>query len=80
WSLGDCALVPNQMGGFHPPTAQHALRQAKTLALNIAASLRGKPLKPFSFRTIGQLAAIGRRAGVARILGWRFSGFAAWWM
>ena len=80
WSLGDCALVPDQAGGFHPPTAQHALRQAKTLALNIAASLRNQPLKAFSFRTIGQLAAIGRRTGVAKILGWRFSGFAAWWV
>jgi hypothetical protein len=80
WSLGDCALIPDQEGGFHPPTAQHAIRQAKTLASNIAASLRNRPMKPFSFKTIGQLAAIGRRSGVAKILGWRFSGFVAWWM
>jgi hypothetical protein len=30
--------------------------------------------------TIGQLAAIGRRTGVAEIFGWKFSGFIAWWM
>jgi NADH dehydrogenase len=80
WSLGDCALVPDGAGGFHPPTAQHALRQAKTVAYNIAASLRGTPQRPFRFKTIGQLAAIGRRTGVAKIFGLRFSGFPAWWM
>jgi hypothetical protein len=40
----------------------------------------GRDLKPFSFSTIGQLAAIGRRTGVANILGINFSGFIAWWM
>ncbi len=37
-------------------------------------------MKPFSFMTIGQLAAIGRRTGVANIFGFNFSGFMAWWM
>ena len=37
-------------------------------------------LTPFRFRTIGQLAAIGRRTGVARIFGVNFSGFFAWWL
>jgi NADH dehydrogenase len=44
------------------------------------ATLRGWDTRPFTFTTIGQLAAIGRRTGVARIFGWQFSGFAAWWM
>lgn len=80
WALGDCASIPDGNGGFHPPTAQHALRQAKTAARNIVASIRGEALKPFSFKTIGQLAAIGRRTGVGCIFGRRFSGFIAWWM
>lgn len=81
WALGDCALVPNpKTGQYHPPTAQHALRQGKTLAKNLVATIRGGSLKPFSFSTIGQLAAIGRRTGVANILGINFSGFLAWWM
>jgi NADH dehydrogenase len=81
WALGDCALVPDtRTGEFHPPTAQHALRQGKTLAHNLIASVRGGKLKPFSFRTIGQLAAIGRRTGVANIFGINFSGFVAWWL
>jgi NADH:ubiquinone reductase (H+-translocating) len=81
WALGDCALVPDRnTGQYHPPTAQHALREGKTLATNLIASVRGGTLKPFSFSTIGQLAAIGRRTGVANILGFNFSGFIAWWM
>jgi NADH dehydrogenase len=81
WALGDCAMVPDRRsGGFHPPTAQHALREARTVAANIAASLSGTPLETFDFRTIGQLAAIGRRTGVARIFGVNFSGFFAWWL
>ena len=81
WALGDCATVPDPATGKpHPPTAQHAIRQAKTAAANIVATLRGASLKPFAFRTIGQLAAIGRRTGVARIFGVNFSGFFAWWL
>ena len=73
WGKGKAA-------GFHPPTAQHALRQGKTLAKNILAAIDGREKKPFSFSTIGQLAAIGRRTGVANIFGVNFSGFIAWWM
>ncbi len=81
WALGDCALVPSSRGGgFHPPTAQHALRQGRTLGLNIAAAIEGRPPRPFVFSTLGQLAAIGRRTGVASILGRNFSGFIAWWL
>jgi NADH:ubiquinone reductase (H+-translocating) len=64
----------------HPPTAQHALREARTAAKNICAAIDGKPAERFAFRTVGQLAAIGRRTGVARIFGVKFSGFAAWWL
>jgi NADH dehydrogenase len=82
WALGDCALIPdsNNPGHFHPPTAQHAIREAAVLARNIVADLRGRPLTPFRFATIGLLAAIGRRCGVAQICGIKFSGFLAWWL
>jgi NADH:ubiquinone reductase (H+-translocating) len=81
WALGDCALVPDsKTGRYHPPTAQHALREGKTLARNLTAGIRGGTMKPFSFSTIGQLTAIGRRTGVANILGINFSGFMAWWL
>jgi len=82
WAVGDCAFVPDirNSGMSHPPTAQHAIREGKVVAQNIAAALLGRPLKSFSFRTIGLLASIGRRTGVARIFGFNFSGFFAWWM
>ncbi len=82
WAVGDCALVPDirQPGKSHPPTAQHALREGRAAAQNIALALAGRPPKPFSFKTIGLLASIGRRTGVARIFGLNFSGFFAWWL
>ena len=82
WAVGDCAFVPDMRnpGKSHPPTAQHAMREGKIVAQNIAAALVDRPLKSFSFRTIGLLASIGRRMGVARIFGFNFSGFFAWWM
>jgi NADH dehydrogenase len=81
WALGDCAAVPDSSTGkLSPPTAQHALRQGKVLARNIVAEIRGEPKTPFVFSTLGQLASIGRRSGVANILGVKFSGFFAWWI
>ena len=79
WALGDCAVIPDKLtGGYHPPTGQHALREGRTVARNVAAAIRGGAKQPFVFKTLGQLAAIGRRTGVARILGINFSGFIAW--
>jgi NADH dehydrogenase len=82
WAVGDCAFVPDirNPGKSHPPTAQHAIREGKVVAQNVAALLSGRRIKSFSFKTIGLLASIGRRTGVARIFGFNFSGFLAWWM
>jgi len=81
WALGDCALIPDlTTGRVCPPTAQHALRQGKVVAQNILAHAEGRKLRKFRFKTLGQLASIGHRAGVASILGINISGFLAWWM
>ncbi len=81
WVLGDAAYAidPNTDQPY-PATAQHALPQGKVVAENIVASLRGDKKKPFRFKTLGQLATIGRRAGVASVMGVQFSGFPAWFM
>jgi NADH dehydrogenase len=79
WAAGDCAAVPDpKTGKFHPPTAQHGLREGLVAAKNIEAAIAGRPLKPFTFTTLGQLATIGRRTGVAMMFGMKFSGFVAW--
>ena len=80
--MGDCAQIPDpdNQGQSYPPTAQHALREGKVAAENIAADLRGKPLKEFRFRTLGMLVGLGHRTGAAEIRGWRFSGLLAWLM
>jgi NADH:ubiquinone reductase (H+-translocating) len=81
WALGDCASIPDRKtGGFHPPTAQHAIREARCAAHNVAADIVGGKRKAFGFSTLGRLAAIGRRSGVANVFGLNFSGFLAWWL
>ncbi|MEO5713690.1 MAG: NAD(P)/FAD-dependent oxidoreductase [Luteolibacter sp.] len=79
WAIGDCAAIPNpDSGGFHPPTAQHATRQGVRAARNILATIDGKKAQPFRFKTLGLLASLGHRAGVAQVMGFRFSGLFAW--
>jgi NADH dehydrogenase len=81
WAVGDCASIPDpRTKKPYPPTAQHALRQGRVLAGNIQGSIRGGSKKAFVFSTLGQLAAIGKRTGVAQVFGLNFSGFLAWWL
>jgi NADH dehydrogenase len=80
WALGDCASVPTRDGSPCPPTAQHATRQAKLVAQNIAASLAGKPLGTFDFKGLGKMGSLGRRNAVAEIFGLSISGFLAWFL
>jgi NADH:ubiquinone reductase (H+-translocating) len=81
WAVGGCALVPDRLtGGFHPLTAQHAIREGRAAACNVIAEIEDRRKKPFRFSALGQLAAISRRTGVANIFGINFSGFFAWWL
>jgi NADH:ubiquinone reductase (H+-translocating) len=77
WALGDCARVPNTKTPEHPdpPTSQHALRQARRLAKN----LRGTP-KPYRYRTLGQVATLGRYKGIALVLSLPLRGFLGWFV
>ena len=63
-----------ETGNFLPPTAQHGLREAIRAAKNIEAAIYGRPLKPFVFTTLGQLATIGRRTVSRWSLGSSFRG------
>lgn len=75
WALGDCAAVPNAAtpGETDPATCQHALRQARRLT----ADLRGH-VKPYRYRTLGQVASLGRRRGIAQLPGVRLRGLDGW--
>ena len=80
WAAGDCAAIPDlETGKFFPSTAQHGLREGLAAAKNIERAVLGRPLKPFRFKTMGLLASIGHRTGVAMVFGVKFSGFLAWW-
>jgi NADH:quinone reductase (non-electrogenic) len=80
WAMGDCARVPAPGGGFSPPTAQHAVRQAEVAADNIVAALDGAPARPLAFAGLGKMGSLGRRSAVAEILGLKISGFLAWFL
>ncbi|MBI5273945.1 MAG: FAD-dependent oxidoreductase [Chlamydiales bacterium] len=81
WAIGDCALIPQESGGFCPPTAQFAIREATKLAYNIVATINNKPTKNFSFKALGMLGALGHHSAVAELFGvFKFSGFFAWLM
>src|SRR5260370_7906781 len=59
WALGDCAIVPDaKTGKSCPPTAQFAIRQARTLARNLRASIHGEPPQPFHFDSLGTLCVV----------------------
>ncbi|HEX3908682.1 MAG TPA: NAD(P)/FAD-dependent oxidoreductase [Mycobacteriales bacterium] len=84
WSAGDCAAVrdltkqdPKALCG---PTAQHAVRQAKRLADNVVASLRGEPLTDYRHAYAGSVASLGLHRGVAEVYGVKLRGLPAWFM
>jgi NADH dehydrogenase len=80
WAIGDAAAVPDpaRAGQPCPPTAQHAIRQGRLVARNVAATLGGGRARPFRYRTKGVVAELGQREAVAITLGIRWRGFPAW--
>lgn len=80
FALGDCAYcVDIRSGNPYPPTAQHAIRQAKTVAENLENKVKRIGFqRDFVYDTKGSMAKIGRRDGVALLLGHEFRGFLAW--
>jgi NADH:ubiquinone reductase (H+-translocating) len=80
WALGDCAAVPNVAtpGRFDPPTSQHAMRQARRLSDNLIALDEGRPLQAHRFKSLGQVATLGRKEGIADLRGLRLRGLPGW--
>jgi NADH dehydrogenase len=81
WAIGDAAAVPDPAArGARPApaTAQHALRQGRLVAGNVAAALGHGRVKPFRYRTRGVFVDMGRHKAVAEIGGIKVRGFIAW--
>ena len=80
YAIGDLSLIEGDeeypLG--HPQLAQVAMQQAKTVAKNLKAVLKGKEVKPFRYKNLGVMATIGRNHAVAEISGKKFGGFPAW--
>jgi len=81
WAIGDCANIRNAHDGqSSPPTGQFAERQGRQCADNIVRVLAGEATRPFSFKVLGQLCSIGGHSAVAEMLGFKLSGFIAWFV
>ncbi len=71
FAAGDCAAVPDLASGegkFCPPNAQHAVRQGKRVADNIARSIQGRPLVDYYHRNAGTMATLGMYKGVGYLM------------
>jgi NADH dehydrogenase len=84
WAAGDSAAVPDltkpEPGALTGPSAQHAVRQARRVADNIVASLRGEAAREYRHAYAGSVASLGLHKGVAEIYGVRLKGWPAWFM
>jgi NADH dehydrogenase len=80
WALGDCASIPGPDGRPYPALAQHAVREARQVARNVAAVTAGRAPAPFIFRPLGTMASLGHSRAVAKVFGLRLTGFPAWWV
>jgi NADH:ubiquinone reductase (H+-translocating) len=81
WAIGDCAAVPDAAtGGARPtpPTAQHALREGRVVADNVAAQLGRGKVRAFKYKTKGVFVDLGRYQAVANLMGLKLSGRPAW--
>jgi NADH:quinone reductase (non-electrogenic) len=80
WAIGDCAAIPGPDGKPYPALAQHAVREARRVAHNILAVVRGRAPQPFAYSSLGTMAAFGHSRAAADVRGLGLTGFIAWWM
>ena len=79
FAAGDCAMCidPKTEQPF-PPTVHVAEMQAKFVADNIYAMIRGKKRRKVDFKPKAHMAIIGKRSGIASLLGANITGFWPW--
>ncbi len=82
WAAGDVSAVPDLsgggVGGYCVPNAQHAVRQAKLLAKNLVAVLRGEVPREYFHKNLGAVAGLGLYNGVFQSGNIALKGLIAW--
>jgi NADH dehydrogenase len=81
WAVGDAAAVPDPAKDYKvpcPPTAQHAMRQGRVAADNVAAAMGHGHTRKFKYKTLGVFVDMGRHRAVANMVGVKLRGFPAW--
>ncbi|HEX7038550.1 MAG TPA: NAD(P)/FAD-dependent oxidoreductase [Trueperaceae bacterium] len=80
--VGDLAGAKDAEGKLLPQVAQVAIQGGKHAARSIVRRLQGRQAEPFVYRDLGNMAIIGRSAGIAELsrvfLGLRLRGFLGW--
>lgn len=84
FSAGDTAAVPDlskdDPNALCGPSAQHAVRQAKVLADNLARTINGQALQDYKHGYVGSVASLGLYRGVAELYGVKVRGPLAWFL
>lgn len=84
WTAGDVSAVPDLsgggVGGYCVPNAQHAVRQAKLLAKNVVATIRGEEPREYLHKNLGAVAGLGIGVGAFQSGKLGLTGFVAWVM
>jgi NADH dehydrogenase len=79
---GDLAASGDAEGRLYPQVATVAIQQGKHVGKQIARLLKGQMTRPFRFFDKGNMAIIGRNAGIAELSrnlgGFRFEGLYGW--
>ena len=75
--IGDLAAAISD-GKPVPGVSPAAKQMGRVAARNILNRINGKPLESFVYQDYGSLATIGRKAAVAMVGKFKFSGYPAW--
>jgi len=78
YAIGDCAHFKEPRSGQPiPPRAHTAVRQAKIVAHNVLAEIRGRDKKPYRYSHTAELVSLGAHKAIFRFHGLRLYGFPA---
>ena len=83
YAIGDIANMETPLyPKGHPQVANVAIHQARRLAQNLKATLKGRKLKPYEYVNFGSMATIGTNKAVVDLPFIKFKGYFAWfvWM